>query len=234
MRGTMAISIGMLLICCSPPSVPSCPIDAGTDAAPRPDVDPDCLGLTPQDLAGWPGEIETLYPRHLSIDGRVAHADFLGLGAASDCVSLVRFRIGLDDGVVTLTDHACVEPRWTQPALCRVDLDADLEVHALARGHLASTGSLAGSLIRVVRHSTGETLFTFGQGVVPYTVGAFDTGTFKRDRVFLAPERASDPRCCPTDACVVMPCGYDEPYAGCRWTDEVSTADGFCHARLVD
>lgn len=235
MRAAVATVVSALLVGCSSGPERACAVDAGTDAALVPDVDPGCRHLTPEDLVHRPVESEPLRAVHLSIQGAVAHADFVGYFAASECESLVRFRIGLDDGVVTLTDHACVDDeieRLARWALCRVDPGADLEVHALGRGVVPPDHWLAGPLIRVVRHSTGEILFTFGQGMVKWD--GWPAGTFERDHVFLAPERASAPRCCPTDSCIVTTCGYDELYPGCRWTNEISTTDGFCYARLVD
>jgi hypothetical protein len=175
--------------------------------------------------------VQAWRPLHLEIAGSVARVDFLGLGAASGCGSLVRFRVGLDDGVVAVTDHACVHTQVTRWALCRADSAQDVEVHALGRGRAGPSGPLAGPLLRAVRSSTGEVLFTFGEALIPWDTG---TGNIVRDAVFVAPERASG-ECCPGDECEAAPCDPDvAPPDGCRWESRVSSADGFCHAVSVD
>jgi hypothetical protein len=184
----------------------------------------------PEELAP-PGEPRQVRPIRLSVQGGVAHADFTEYAACGG--GSARFRIGLEDGVIAVTDcgDSMLERGLGETALCRVVPELDLEVRALSRGDHPTETRLAGPLLRVIRHSTGEVVFTFGDEFYfdPVNLRPVEQGS-----VFLAPEQ-SDSACCPSGTgCRLARCRTSQIAAdGCRWIEVVSPADGFCHARQV-
>lgn len=207
------------------PTLPDCGVvDAGVE--PEEVVfDPACQPLR-ADERPRDGAIFLTRPAGLHVENGVAHVDFL----SREGLVYLRLRIGLDDGVVAMTDSGPLTPERTWGEMCAITPDGAYEVRALSRD-LAEDGPWgfpSGPIVRVLRRSDGAEVLSFGE-VLPLA-----SNDWRFTWLWLTPEFATNPACCPATACTIRPCGvFERPPDGCRWLEVTSPHDGLCHAVSV-